>query len=774
MPSLVTKPFAEFQSIAVIGNYTPRRCGIATFTTDLVQAVSKELLSKNCWAVAMNDRPEGYPYPDQVRFEISQKQLSDYRLAAEFLNIDQSDVVCLQHEYGIFGGPAGSHILKLLSELRMPVVTTLHTVLTEPGQEYRKIMLRLAELSDRLVVMSQKAIDILQTVYKIDPDKLAYIPHGIPDMPFVDPNYYKDQFGVMGRKLLLTFGLLSENKGIEYAIQALAKVVKRFPDVTYIVVGATHPHVLKTEGESYRLSLQQLVKKYNLEEHVIFQNRFVTLEELCEYLAAADIYITPYVGEAQITSGTLAYAMGTGKPVVSTPYWYAEEMLADGRGSLVPFKDSAAMSDTLIQLLSDDNERHAIRKRAYDFCRNAVWKEVARNYLKVFSEVKAERTRQPRSYRTSPQPVEHTPFRQELPQLKLDHLVAMTDDTGLLQHAKYTVPERNHGYCTDDNARALIVAAEAHRLLPEQPQRFERLCDRYLAFLLHAFDSESGRFRNFMGYDRQWLEAVGSEDSHGRALWGIGEAVAMLSEGRQLPLASTLFKQAVLAAEDFTFVRAIAFALVGIHSYLATFSGDSEVRRMRAILAERLYERFAANATDDWPWPEQIVTYDNGKLPHALILSGQWQQREDMVEIGLKSLHWLFEIQSENGHFIPIGNDGWYRRGENKARFDQQPLEAQSMIDACVAAFQLTRDHEWLHRAMCAFNWYLGFNDLNLALYDAKTGGCCDGLQSDSVNPNQGAESSLAWLLSLSKLHRVSEDEVLIAGPDRNNQSVGA
>lgn len=761
----MTKPHADIKSIVLIGNYLPRRCGIATFTKDLVQALSSQTSDHGCWAVAMNDRPDGYAYSDKIRFEINQKLLSDYSLAADFLNINQVDVVCLQHEYGIFGGPAGSHILKLLSELRMPIVTTLHTVLAKPTNEYRTVMMRLSDLSDRLIVMSQKAIDLLQTVYGIDPSKISYIPHGIPDIPFVDPSYYKEQFGVLGKKMLLTFGLLSQNKGIEYALHALPRVVEQFPDIAYIVLGATHPHVLKNDGEAYRLSLQQLVQKLGLEKHVFFQNRFVTMQELTEYLSATDIYITPYDDEAQITSGTLAYAMGTGKPVVSTPYWYAAEMLAEGRGLLVPFKDATAMTDALIELLANDDKRHSIRKQAYDFCRDSVWEKVAIKYLKVFDEVRAERSCHPHPYRSSPLHFPETVIGRELPLLKLDHFLAMTDDTGMLQHAKYTIPDRNHGYCTDDNARALIIAAEAHNLLAEPPQRYEQLCDRYLAFLLHAFDTDSGRFRNFMSYDRRWQETVGSEDSHGRALWSLGAAVDLLKESRQLPMLSTLFKRALPMVETFLSPRAIAFCLVGIHSYLATVSGDSEARRARVILAKRLYKPFADHATDDWPWLEPIVTYDNAKLSQALILSGQSLKNDAMSVMGLRTLKWLFDIQCENGHFVPIGNDGWYRRGESKARFDQQPLEAHAMIDACITAYQFSHERTWLHRAMTAFNWFLGHNDLNLPLYDAKTGGCRDGLESDGTNENQGAESSLAWLMSLARLHRFAADEVLVTEP---------
>ncbi|GIX21673.1 MAG: glycosyl transferase [Gammaproteobacteria bacterium] len=751
---------SRIQSAAVIGNHLPRQCGIATFTTDLVQSINDVAGAGTAWTVAMNDRPEGYDYPPAVRFEINSHRLEEYRLAAEFINIHQPDVVSLQHEYGIFGGPAGSHVLSLLDDLQAPVVTTLHTVLTEPAPDYRKVLLRLVERSDRLVVMSHRAVDILESVYGVDRGRVVYIPHGIPDMPFVDPNYYKEQFGLLGRRVLLTFGLLSQNKGIETVIDALPAVVERFPDVVYIVLGATHPNVLRHEGERYRLGLQQRVRRLGLEGHVLFQNRFVTLEELCEYLAAADIYITPYLNAAQITSGTLAYAMGTGKAVVSTPYWYAEEMLADDRGVLVPFKDPDAMGRALIELLGDDTRRHAIRKRAYDFCRQAVWREVAARYLDVFAEVKAERSQRPRPAKPSPRLARQNAL-PELPAIKLDHLLALTDDAGMLQHAKYTVPDRHHGYCTDDNARALIVAAQARRLLPEHAAALDRLCDRYLAFLWHAFDAERGRFRNFLGYDRRWLEEEGSEDSHGRALWGLGVAVSLLADGRQLPHASTLFKAALPAAERFTALRATAFALLGIDAYLATFSGDSEARRMRAVLAEGLYARFEKTRDPAWPWPEPVLTYDNPRLAQALIVSGPWMGRDDITARGLAALEWLVELCFEGDRFVPIGCHGWYPKGGVRARFDQQPLEAQAMVDACISAYRLTGRRPWLQRALDAFNWFLGQNDLNLPLYDDATGGCRDGLQPDGVNQNQGAESTLAWLLSLTALHRFSADQVL-------------
>ena len=748
------------RSVAVIGNYLPRRCGIATFTTDLVEALSARAPDMDIWAAAMNDRPEGYLYPDNVRFEIAQSKLSDYGKASQFLNINQTDIVCVQHEFGLFGGPAGGHILKLLGDLHMPVVTTLHTVLKEPAPDYRKVLSKLSELSDKLVVMSHEAFGLLKDIYAVPEDKIAFIHHGIADTPFIDPSFNKDKFGVEGRKVLLTFGLLSPNKGIETVLRALPAVIEKHPEVVYIVLGATHPHVVKSHGEAYRIMLQQLVRKLQLGGHVVFQNRFVEQSELWEYLGVADIYVTPYLDEAQITSGTLAYAMGAGKAIVSTPYWYAVEMLAEGRGRLAPFRDPDAMAAQIIDLLDNDVARDAMRKKAYMFSRDAVWAEVANQYLRLFKEVRRNRDANPRprhAYVTHIQAI--TAF--ELPEIKLGHLETLTDDTGILQHATHTIPDRDHGYCTDDNARALLAAVMGRKYLAPNGWDLDRLSGHYLGFLLYAFDGQSGRFRNFMSYSRRWMEAVGSEDSHGRALWCIGKAVSLLDNPGHLAMSATLFKKALHAAEDFNSPRAIAFSLVGLHAYLETFSGDSDARRVRESLAERLFIQFQTNAEDDWPWLENALNYANGKLPHALLLSGRRLHRDDMIDMGLVSLKWLLAIQTEDRHFAPIGSNGWFPKGGARARFDQQPIEANAMVEACVEAFHISRDRVWFDNAVMCFNWFLGHNDLNLPLYDPVTGGCRDGLMADGVNQNEGAESSLAWLLSLMTLQKLYADEII-------------
>ncbi len=741
----------RLRRIAFIGNYLPRQCGIATFTTDLCEAVAAVAPELSCIAVPINDRAEGYAYPARVRFEIAEEDLSAYRRAAEFLNINDVDVVCLQHEYGIFGGPAGSHVLTLLRELRVPVVTTLHTILREPSAEQRAVMEELTVLSDRLVVMTQRGKEFLQTIYGVPEAKIDLIPHGIPEVPFVDPNFYKDRFGVEGKTVLLTFGLLSRNKGIEYVIEALPAILERHPNVVYIVLGATHPHVRQYEGETYRLFLQRRARELGVEQQVIFYNRFVSNEELVEFIGAADIYLTPYLNREQITSGTLAYTVGCGKAVISTPYWHAEELLADGRGILVPFRDAAAIAKAVNRLLDDEIERHAIRKRAYLYSRHMIWPEVARCYLESF-----RRAREAGTSRTRVAMPTLGQRPDELPMLKLDHLKRLTDDTGILQHATYTVPNYNEGYTTDDNARALIVAVLLDELESKSVPEAVELATRYLAFLWHAFNPETRRFRNFLAYSRQWLEEVGSEDSHGRALWGLGWVVGWSRRPGLWKLASRLFHAALPETLTFTSPRAWALTILGIQEYLRRFYGDRTAQQARETLADQLYQCYRANQHDDWCWFEDRLTYANAHLPHALIVAGQTAGRSDWVQAGLEALDWLVRVQQDDqGYFAPIGNDGFYVRGTTRPAFDQQPIEAHATVAACLEAYRLTHQIRWYREARRAFEWFLGRNQLGMPLYDPTTGGCYDGLHAGGVNENQGAESTLSFLLALLEMRRI-------------------
>ena len=739
-----------YSSVVFLGNYLPRQCGIATFTADLCEAVAREAPELDCYAVAMNDTPEGYAYPARVRFDLFQNDLEAYRQLADFLNMGGADIVCIQHEYGIFGGPAGLDLLVALRRLKMPIVTTLHTVLREPDDHQRRAMDELVRLSDLLVVMSDRSIELLRDIWQVPAEKIQLIHHGIPDMPFVDPNFYKDKFAVEGRRVILTFGLLSPNKGIEYMIEALPGIVERFPDVVYIVLGVTHPHVKRVHGEEYRLSLQRRARALGVHDHVVFQNRFVELSELCEFLGSADLYVTPYLGEQQVVSGTLAYALGVGKAVVSSPYWYARDMLTGGRGRVVPFRDAAALAAAAIDLFENEAERHAMRKRAYAFGRQMIWKEVARNYLGCFQRVSDERQGRPKT------PAQVETARQvdiELPDVNLRHLLRLTDSTGVLQHARFSIPNYAEGYTTDDNARALAVAVRSRDFGPDGAE-LRSLAGRYLAFLEYAFQRDMGRFHNFLSYDRRWLDDSGSEDSHGRAIMGLGYAVELAVEDGQVTAAMNLFNAAMPAVDLFTSPRAWAFTLIGIHEYLKRFPGDSSTRRMREVLATRLHGLLKSAAADDWFWFEDSLNYANARLCQALLVAAKGLGREDMAGDALRALDWLARLQTNpRGGFSPVGSNGWHRRGGTPARFAQQPLEAQTMIEACREAHIQTGERRWREEMRMAFDWFFGGNELGVPLYDAVTRGCCDGLEPHGVNMNQGAESTLAFLLSLLTMH---------------------
>src|ERR1700676_5244052 len=493
--------------IAVVGNYLPRRCGIATFTTDLCDAIHAEYGATELLALPVNDSEEGYDYPARVRFELSEDNLASYRQAADFLNFSNIDLVCLQHEYGIFGGRAGGHILELLRHLQMPFVTTLHTVLRDPTPDQRAVMEEIATLSDRLIVISQTSAEILQEVFHLPIEKIDLIPHGIPDLPFPDPNFYKDGFGTEGKCVLLTFGLLSPNKGLENVIKALPKILSRHVNVVYMVSGVTHPHILRREGEKYRLYLQTLAKDLGVEANVIFRNRFESPEGLVKLIGAADIYITPYKHKGQVVSGTLAYALSAGKAIISTPYLHAIELLDGERGALVPFDDPEAIAEKTIALLGDETGRHAMRKRAYLYARDMVWNRAAQKYMKSFESVYNERLRTPRAT-FSAQNTEKALDR--LPIVKLDHLYRMTDHTGIVEHAVFVVPNYPEGYSTDDNARALIVAILLEELGQGSPTGSLDLASRYLAFLWLAFDPTGKGVRNSLSYGGQWQEPKGS------------------------------------------------------------------------------------------------------------------------------------------------------------------------------------------------------------------------------------------------------------------------
>jgi glycosyltransferase involved in cell wall biosynthesis len=755
--------------IAVVGNYLPRICGIATFTSDLCEALAKKLPNpENVIAIAMDDIEEGYDYPERVKFEIRENVLRDYISATDFLNLNQIDTVILQHEYGIFGGKDGVDIIHMLKNLKIPTITTLHTVLSKPSSKQRAIIQELAKYSQKFVVMAHKAKNILNDIYNIPDSMISIIPHGIPDIPFVDPYFYKDKYSLEDKKVILTFGLIGPSKGIEYMIEALPKIIEKHANTIYIILGVTHPGVLRTHGEEYRHFLQLKVKNLRLEDHVQFHNKFVDLETLTEYLIATDIYMTPYLSREQITSGTLAYAVGAGNAVVSTPYLYAEELLANGRGRLVPFRDSESTFKEINELLSNEHKRNTMRKKAYLYGRIMVWKEVAERYLRLVGEIFEQRPAYPALLKVGDPTAK---IIDELPRINLHHFQVLTDDTGILQHSFFTIPNREHGYSLDDNARALIVSCMYYNL--RKDEQIIKYIKIYLAFVYHAFNYENNRFRNFMSYDRTWLEETGSEDSHARALWGLGVAVNNAPNEAIRDMATRLFGDAISVVESFTSPRAWSFVIFGTYQYLNIFSGDASVRKIQEILAEKLYALYKDNFKPDWPWFEDKLTYANANLSHGLIIAGQRISRLDMFDAGISSLDWLIKNQtSPEGHISVIGNKNWHKKNDKESKFDQQPIEIMNITISCSTAFMFTGDEKWINKARKSFSWFLGQNDLGVQIYNYQTGGCRDGLHSQGTNANEGAESTLAWLISLLTMYKLFEEQVLAKEPSKKAEHI--
>ena len=755
---------SQLSSLAFIGNSLPRRCGIAAFTTDLQQAISASCADVKTCIVAMTDHGYAYEYPSVVRLQVNDDRIGDYVHAADFLNAGQFEVVSLQHEFGIFGGEAGDHIMALLSRLTMPIVTTLHTVLSEPTPLQRRVLDRIVDASSKVVVMAEKGRELLRTVHRVPAEKIEIIPHGIPDMAFVEPDQAKLKLGFSGRTVILTFGLLSPNKGVEVMIDAMPSILKSHKNAVYVVLGATHPNLVRHHGEAYRESLVARVRALGIEDHVVFFDQFVDRATLLGFISMCDVYVTPYLNEAQMTSGTLAYSFGLGKAVVSTPYWHARELLADGRGILVPFGDVTAIGNEIAGLLTNNARRQAMRKRSYSSSRSMTWERTAERYLTAFESARRghrlraiARFDQSGPSRGSPVP----------PEMRIGHLLSMCDDTGLYQHAAHSVPDRSHGYCVDDNARSLLLACALNN--PGEQRLPEALTARLAAFVQHAWNPDTRRFRNFMSFDRSWLEDIGSEDSHGRTLWALGECARSDASQSRRRWAASLFAEALLTAESFRSPRAWAFTLLGLDAYCTSVTEDSPAQRLRHLLAERLISIMSVVATKEWVWFEEGLAYDNARLPQALIVTGISTGAPAYVEAGLRSLRWLMTLQTTPaGFFRPIGTEGFGDKRKLPRAFDQQPLEATAAISACLAAWRADGDVEWRSEAARAFAWFLGSNDLALPLVDLETGSCCDGLHPDRPNENRGGESVISYLLGLAEIRqlaRISGNRTELARP---------
>ena len=740
----------SMQRVAFVGNYLPRRCGIATFTHDIHVAVSTIRPEMDNGVLAMTDPGSTYDYPSAVGFQVHDEVIGDYIRAAEYLNKEKFDIVCLQHEYGIFGGEAGGNIIELLSRLNMPIVTTLHTVLAQPSSAQRRVMGQIIDASAKVVVMAKKGRELLRSVHRVPDYKIDVIPHGIPDFPFLESRYAKAKFGFEGKTVILTFGLLSPSKGIETVIDAMPAIVASCPNAVYVVLGATHPNLVRNEGEAYRKSLMARAGDLGVQSHVVFFDEFVDQARLLDFISMCDVYVTPYLNEFQMTSGTLAYSFGLGKAVVSTPYWHAKELLADGRGILVPFNDPQSIGYEIASLLTDDVRRHAMRKRAYAASRSMTWTQTAERYLDVFE---IARVRDVPELSSVLDPSILLDDGLVVPETRIDHFLSMCDSTGILQHAAYSIPDRSHGYCIDDNARALLFAVG----LPKSGDAKlpETMIAQFSAFIQHAWNPGTLRFRNFMSYDRRWLEDTGSEDSHGRALWALAVCAQKDIDASRRRWATALFKSALPVVEGFSSPRAWAFAMLGMDTYCTLEPADDVASELRNQLAERLLARFLINERADWVWFEDILAYDNARLSQAMIQTGLATKTGSYVDVGLRSLRWLMSIQSApEGHFRPIGSKSFGNSRQTPEAFDQQPVEAAAAISACLAAFRADGDEEWLEGAKRAFTWFMGENDLGIALIDPDTGSCLDGLHPDRANQNKGAESVLAYLLGLQEIRQ--------------------
>jgi glycosyltransferase involved in cell wall biosynthesis len=745
--------------VSFISSYLPRQCGIATFTNDLATAVTKhygEELStgQKIQITALNNTPEGYKYNSEVKFEIKEQNLDDFKEAAYYLNLSQCEVINLQHEFGLFGGEDGSNVLSLIQNLKKPLVTTLHTILSNPTKEQLYIIKEIGINSSYVIVQSHRAVEMLKTMYDIAPEKIVFIPHGAPDVPFLDPAYYKDKFKLSDKKVILTFGLLGPGKGLEDVINAMSLVVAAYPNTTYVILGATHPNVKKEFGEEYRNSLENLVMKLSLQDNVMFINRFVDYERLLEFLLMSDIYISPYQHKEQIVSGTLTYALACGKAVVSTPYWYAEELLSEDCGVLVTYKNPDGISDTFKMLLSNEVLRNRYRKNAYDKGRNMIWSKVAAKYTKIFRKAVE-------SYKTTPKinlPIEKFTSFPSLPDVNLHHLINLTDNTGILQHSIYSIPNRSEGYCTDDNISALHVAVLNKQLFNNDSVMI--LISIYLSYILHAFNEKKGLFRNFMNYDRTWEEEIGSEECNGRVLYTLGYMINKPPNDSILAIAKNLFEKSINNVQEFTHPRGFAYIIMGCLFYLKRFSGAREVNEICKDFAERLSQQYIKYSSEGWEWFEPKASYNNSRLCQALLMAGRYLNNELYKKQGLESLEWLYNVQLNNEkNFISlIGNKGWLIKGKQKAKYDQQPIEIPPLIDSCYQAYLITGNRKWITRIGVLFSWFLGNNDRQEALYDYHTGGCHDGLTSSMINQNQGAESTLSWLLALHRMTQIRQE----------------
>lgn len=711
--------------LALVGGFTPRRCGIATFTADIYASLNGAQRDLQIDVYAMTAAPSAITFDDPVKATITECDRQSYIVAAQQIDASGANVVWLQHEFGLFGGPAGDMVLELTDRIAAPLIITLHTVLAKPNPDQMRVMRRLIAHASKLIIMSERSRELLGSVYGADSRQIVLIPHGVPNRPFGRSTRFKSELGFQGRDVLLTFGLLSPGKGIEAVVAALPAIISERPNLLYCIAGATHPNLLAAEGEAYREKLKAQVLSLGIEDHVRWLDMFLETEVLLDLIEATDIYVTPYTGADQSTSGTLSYALALGKAVVSTPYVHAVELLSDDYGIIVPFNDIPAIAHEVIGLFKDTGRLLALQKRAYDRSRDMIWPVFAARCLRVITEVRV-------SIKSASIPEK----------VGIDGLLRICDDTGILQHSINDVPNRAHGYCVDDNARALMLMNR----LPDNSAQLRRLTTTFAAFVQSSWNEDRREFRNFMGFGRNWLEDIGSEDSCGRTLWALGSTVRWGQSAGLRHWAQGLFDRTSLSAETFGSPRAIGFAMLGADHVLEV---DQRHKTALAILtagAEHLLTLFNKSCREGWTWFEDVLAYDNCRLSEAMIRAGLRLEQPDFQDCGIETLNWICKLQqAPAGHFRPVGSSSFGQPYLRPYPFDQQPVEVWAAIDAASAAYDLTKNKNFLAQARQAYDWFAGSNDRGVAVAEPQTGASRDGINPRGLNNNQGAESVLAY-----------------------------
>jgi glycosyltransferase involved in cell wall biosynthesis len=730
--------------IAYISTYPPRECGIATFNHNLLRAIGydKTAVSEDSYVVAMNDSEHlnTYEFPEEVKYQIRQENQKDYIRAADYINTSLVDACIMEHEFGIYGGENGVYILPLIARLQKPLVTILHTILKDPTYMQLTIIREIAKHSSRIVVMSHRAVEFLTSIYGIPFNKIQLIEHGVPNLEPKQDNPVKQSLAFKNKKVLFTFGLIGRNKGLETVIKALPEIVAKNPDVMYVILGTTHPGVIRNSGEEYRESLKKLARELNVEDNLTFINKFVSEEQLYDYLTACDMYITPYLNEAQITSGTLSYAIGAGAAVISTPYWHAQELLADDRGYLFDFKDADALAKIVNDLFDDKDRLNTIKANAYEYGIHLRWPTTGEVFVDVLQEAIYKSLAEKEGL--GKQIIDPD----AMPSFSLSHIQRLTDDTGIVQHAKYGIPNLKEGYCLDDNSRALILGILAYQ--QNKSKTALELLPIYLSYIQYM-QCENGNFRNFLSFTREYLDEVGTEDSFGRTIWSLGYLINNAPNNSYREFARELFDKSVPHFKDLKHLRGIANTMIGLANFLKANSSNEHIKEQFDALATSLKNAYKTNKKGHWHWFEEKMTYDNAILPLALLSHYEITKDQESMDIAMESMDYLSQKTMIQGYLNPVGNDGWlYREGGDMATYDQQAIETMAMVLMYFKAYEIVHDMTYIKQMYKCYQWFLGENSLKLPLYDHETKGCGDGLQPHGVNRNQGAESTLAYWIS--------------------------